>query len=60
MFVGDFNNGLRVGHFNESLAQKSTLNMGEVMNWEECYIKGEERNMEKRSRDAKEKTHARS
>ena len=41
LFVGAFQNGLKAGQFNESLAQKSA----------ECYIKGEESNTEKRARD---------
>lgn len=56
MFAGAFQNGLKLDHFNELLAQKPTTNMKEVMKIEESYIKGEERNMEKISRDAKEKT----
>lgn len=54
MFVGVFQHDLRVGQFNESLAQKSTSNMDEVITREEYYIKGEESNMGKKSRDAKE------
>ncbi|GAU21317.1 hypothetical protein TSUD_372110 [Trifolium subterraneum] len=55
MFVAAFHNGLKVGHFNESLAQKSATLMQEVIKRASCYIKGEESNAEKRSRDAKEK-----
>ncbi|KAK2425774.1 hypothetical protein QL285_024518 [Trifolium repens] len=55
MFVAAFHNGLRAGHFNESLAQKPTETMQEVMKRAECYIKGEESNTEKRSRDHKER-----
>lgn len=59
MFVGAFQNWLKVNHFNESLAQKPTISMDEVMNKAECYIKGEESNMDKISRDAKEKVQPR-
>ncbi|MCI53126.1 hypothetical protein A2U01_0074372, partial [Trifolium medium] len=31
MFVAAFHNGLKAGHFNESLAQKPVLSMEEVM-----------------------------
>ncbi|KAK2450292.1 hypothetical protein QL285_009419 [Trifolium repens] len=55
MFVAAFHNGLRAGHFNESLAQKPAETMHEVMKRAECYIKGEESNAEKRSRDHKER-----
>jgi hypothetical protein len=53
MFVAAFHNGLRAGHFNESLAQKPAETMQEVMKRAECYIKGEESNAEKRSRITK-------
>ncbi|WJX58397.1 hypothetical protein P8452_43858 [Trifolium repens] len=55
MFVAAFHNGLKAGHFNESLAQKPATTMQEVIKRAECYIKGEESNAEKRSRDAREK-----
>ncbi|GAU32570.1 hypothetical protein TSUD_218280 [Trifolium subterraneum] len=55
MFVTAFHNGLKAGHFNESLAQKPATSMQEVVKRVSCYIKGEESNAEKRSRDAKEK-----
>ncbi|PNY11288.1 gag-pol polyprotein [Trifolium pratense] len=55
MFVAAFPNGLRAGHFNESLAQKPASSMQEINKRFECYIKGEESNAEKRQRDAKEK-----
>ncbi|XP_045791812.1 uncharacterized protein LOC123886548 [Trifolium pratense] len=55
MFVAAFHNGLRVGHFNESLAQKPASSMQEINKIAECYIKGEESNAEKRQRYAKEK-----
>ncbi|PNX84468.1 gag-pol polyprotein [Trifolium pratense] len=58
MFVAAFHNGLRAGHFNESLAQKPAISMQEINKRAECYIKGEESNSEKRMRDAKEKEYA--
>lgn len=47
MFIRVFHNGLRVRHFNESLAQKPYASMAEVVTRAECYIKGEERNIKK-------------
>ncbi|GAU22813.1 hypothetical protein TSUD_142530 [Trifolium subterraneum] len=55
MFIAAFHNGLKAGHFNESLAQKPATSMQEVIKRASCYIKGEESNAEKCSRDAKEK-----
>ncbi|GAU41233.1 hypothetical protein TSUD_280320, partial [Trifolium subterraneum] len=55
MFVAAFQNGLKAGHFNESLAQKPAESMQDVMKRAECYIKGEESNAEKRSRDSRER-----
>ncbi|MCI25660.1 hypothetical protein A2U01_0046851, partial [Trifolium medium] len=55
MFVAAFHNGLKAGHFNESLDQKPASSMQEIIKRAECYIKGEESNAEKRSREAKEK-----
>ncbi|KAK2445921.1 hypothetical protein QL285_016792 [Trifolium repens] len=55
MFVAAFHNGLKAGHFNESLAQKPATAMQEIIKRAECYIKGEESNAEKRSRDARER-----
>ena len=55
LFVGAFQNGLRAGQFNESLALKPADSMEEIISRAECYIKGEESNAEKRARDAKEK-----
>ncbi|CAJ2667557.1 unnamed protein product, partial [Trifolium pratense] len=55
MFVAAFHNGLKAGHFNESLAQKPASSMQEINKRAECYIKGEESNAEKRQRDAKER-----
>ncbi|KAK2352113.1 hypothetical protein QL285_096818 [Trifolium repens] len=54
MFAAAFHNGLRACHFNESLAQKPVETMQEEMKRAEIYIKGEESNAEKRSRDQKE------
>ncbi|GAU23955.1 hypothetical protein TSUD_183540 [Trifolium subterraneum] len=59
MFVAAVQNGLKAGHFNESLAQKTASTMQEVMKRAECYIKGEESNAEKRSRDSREKPSSR-
>jgi len=55
LFVGAFQNGLRAGQFNESLAQKPTDSMEEIMARAVCFIKGEESNAEKRAREVKEK-----
>ncbi|MCI37673.1 hypothetical protein A2U01_0058897, partial [Trifolium medium] len=55
MFVAAFHNGLRAGHFNESLAHKLASSMQEINKRAECYIKGEESNTKKRERDAREK-----
>jgi mRNA-degrading endonuclease YafQ of YafQ-DinJ toxin-antitoxin module len=51
MFVSTFHNG----YFNESLGKKPATSMQEIIKRVECYIKGEEINVEKRSRDAREK-----
>jgi hypothetical protein len=55
MFVAAFHNDLKAGHFNESLAHKPATSMQEIIKRAECYIKGEESNAEKRSRDARER-----
>jgi hypothetical protein len=55
MFVAAFHNGLKADHFNESLAQKPATSMQEIIKRAECYIKGEESNADKRSRDARER-----
>jgi hypothetical protein len=55
VFVGAFQNGLRAGQLNESLAQKSADSMEEIIARADCYIKGEESNAEKKARDAKER-----
>jgi hypothetical protein len=55
VFVGAFQNGLREGQFNESLAQKPADSMEEIIARADCYIKGEESNAEKKARDVKER-----
>ncbi|GAU16855.1 hypothetical protein TSUD_368040 [Trifolium subterraneum] len=60
IYVAAVQNGMKAGHFNESLAQKPASTMQEVMKRAECYIKGEESNAEKRSRDSREKPSSRS
>ena len=59
LFVGAFQNGLRAGQFNESLAQKPATDMDEITSRAECYIKGEESNQEKRLRDGTGNTRSR-
>lgn len=54
MSVGAFQNGPKVGYFNESLAQNSSLTLDEVVTGAECYIKGEESNVKNKACDAKE------
>lgn len=44
MFIQVFQNGLRVRHFNESLAQRPTASLVEVVTHVEYYIKGGESN----------------
>lgn len=55
MFIGEFQNELRVGHLNESLTQKPIASMVEIMAHAKYYIKGVEIIKEKKARDAKEK-----
>jgi ElaB/YqjD/DUF883 family membrane-anchored ribosome-binding protein len=55
VFVGAFQNGLRAGQFNESLAHKAADSMDEIIARAECCIKGEESNAEKKARDIKER-----
>jgi hypothetical protein len=50
MSMAAFQNGLKVGHFNESLAPKPATSIYEVMKRVKCYIKDEESNAEKQSR----------
>lgn len=54
MFVGTFQNGIRKEHFNESLAHMPAASLVGVVMQEEFYIKGGERNVEKKAQDAKE------
>lgn len=54
MFFRAFQNGLKKGHFNESLAQNPTLMLAKVVPKTNCYIKGKERNAKKKTRDSKE------
>lgn len=54
MFMGSFQS-LKARHFNESLAQKSVTTMKEIMTRVECYIKMDESNAKKWSRDVKER-----
>lgn len=53
MFVGAFQNGLRARHFNKSLAKRSAFSLDKEVTHAKCYIKGEEKNAEKKARDAK-------
>lgn len=48
MFVGAFQDGLREGHFNKSLANRPATSLAEVVKRVECYIKDEESNVEKK------------
>ena len=41
--------GSMLGQFNESLAQKPTKSIDEIITHAECYVKGEEINMERRA-----------
>lgn len=47
MFVEAFQNRLRATYLNESLSYRLVVSMAEVVTRLECYIKGEERNVEK-------------
>lgn len=53
---GGFHNGLKLGHFNESLEQKVTSMMEEIMTMVECYTKLKESNVEKRTKVVKERS----
>lgn len=55
MFVRKFHNGLKTGHFNESLTQKPILSLVEVVTRDKFYIKNEESNVDKKARDVKER-----
>lgn len=48
MFVGEFQNGLREGYFNISLAQRPVTSLAKEVTLAGCYIKHEENNDEKR------------
>lgn len=52
--MGTFQNGLKVRHFNESLAQRPASSLEEVVTREQFYIKGEQSNTEKKTQDIKE------
>lgn len=52
--MGEFQNGLKSGHLNESLAQRPTSSLVEVVIRVECYIKDEESNAKKKAQDIKE------
>lgn len=53
IFVGEFQNDLKEGHFNECLAQMSASLLAEVVTREKYYIKGEQSNTEKKANDVK-------
>lgn len=55
MFKGVFQNGLRTGHFNESLSQKLIASMSEIMEYVECYISDEEINVDKKAINIKKR-----
>lgn len=59
MFVGEFQNKLNAGHFNESFAQLLAFSLAKVVARVECYIKGAESNTEKKPCYTKDRvTHA--
>lgn len=51
MFVWAFNNGIMLRHFYESLNQRLTAFLVEVVTQMEYHIKGEENNVEKKAWD---------
>lgn len=55
MFTGVFQNGLKARHFNESLAQRPSYLMVEVVTRMKCYTKCEENNAKKKTRDLKDR-----
>lgn len=55
MFVGTFHNGPKEGHLSKYLAQKLALSLAELVIGAECYIKGEESNIEKKVQEIKER-----
>lgn len=57
MFVGTFQNNLRVRHFNESFVQNLVVFMTKIRAYDEYYIKGEKSNVQKKDIDIKERTY---
>lgn len=55
MFLEAFQNGLKVRHFNELLSYNIVNSMEHIIVLAQCYVNGEERNLEKRAIDAKER-----
>lgn len=53
MFMGAFQNELKVGPLSESLAQNPTIRLTEVVARTECYIKGDERKAKKKDHNTK-------
>lgn len=49
MFAGVFQNALKEGNLIESLIQKPTLSLTEVVTGAKFYIKGKESNVEKKA-----------
>lgn len=47
--IGAFHTGIKMGYFNESLAQKPSFLLAKVVTIEECYIKGKESNPGKKA-----------
>lgn len=54
MFAEAFQSKLRVQHFNKPLVHKLVASMNEIMAHVECYIKGQEINVENKTMDFKE------
>lgn len=54
MFVAAFQNGLKAWQFNDSVTQKSTLTLVEVVTRVKCYIKDKESNAKNKSHDVKD------
>lgn len=53
MFIGVFQDGLKEGHFNKSIAQSLSSLLAEMVTREEWYIQGEENTAEKKASDTK-------
>lgn len=53
--MGVFQNALKARHYNESLSQKPTFLLAEVVTREEYYVKVEESNTEKNVWEVKER-----